>query len=197
MSTPVSPTLSTTSLGGLNSAKHSSRTKLTREEQMQLQYQLSDPNLHSSNNAKVYFTDFLRTLQDFQMRQHESYLKGFTRLFRRVDTDSDGILNEEQFISLMDKELSPFFTVTRDDLNYFLQVLDPFNSQKITFSECVQLFSAHMVPSEPNNDYLDGTPLKDGHLPDHENGEEASEENSSQLVPVIERVNQTLKHSFI
>jgi Ca2+-binding EF-hand superfamily protein len=39
------------------------------------------------------------------MRQHESYLKGFTRLFRRADTDSDGILNEEQFISLMDKEL--------------------------------------------------------------------------------------------
>jgi Ca2+-binding EF-hand superfamily protein len=72
---------------------------------MQLQHQLSDPNLHQSNNAKVYFTDFLRTLQDFQMRQHESYLKGFTRLFRRADTDSDGILNEEQFISLMDKEL--------------------------------------------------------------------------------------------
>jgi hypothetical protein len=32
---------------------------------MQLQHQLSDPNLHQSNNAKVYFTDFLRTLQDF------------------------------------------------------------------------------------------------------------------------------------
>ena len=164
---------------------------------MQLQHQLSDPNLHQSNNAKVFFTDFLRTLQDFQMRQHESYLKGFTRLFRRVDTDSDGILNEEQFISLLDKELSPFLSLTREDLNYFLQVLDPFNSQKITFSECVQLFSAHLVPSEPNNDNIDGTPLKDGQLSDHETGEEPSEANTSQLVPVIERVNQMLKHSFI
>ena len=76
-------------------------------------------------------------------------------------------------------------------------MLDPFNSQKITFSECVQLFSAHLVPAEPHNDYIDGTPLKDGQLPDHETGEEPSEANTSQLVPVIERVNQMLKHSFI
>ena len=45
----------------------------------------------------------------------------------------------------MDKELSPFLSLTKEDLNYFLQVLDPFNSQKITFSECVQLFSAHLA----------------------------------------------------
>jgi wobble nucleotide-excising tRNase len=37
------------------------------------------------------------------------------------------------------------FNLTRDTVTYFLQVLDPFNHQRITFSECVQLFSAHMV----------------------------------------------------
>ena len=79
----------------------------------------------------------------------------------------------------MDKELSPFLSLTKEDLNYFLQVLDPFNSQKITFSECVQLFSAHLVPAEPHNDYIDGTPLKDGQLSDHETGEEPSEANTS------------------
>lgn len=44
---------------------------------------------------KVYWTDFLKTLMDFQMRQHETYLRTFTKMFRRVDTDSDGIVNEE------------------------------------------------------------------------------------------------------
>ncbi len=32
-----------------------------------------------------------------------------------------------------------------EEITYFLQVLDPFNTQKITFSEIVQLLSSHEV----------------------------------------------------
>lgn len=87
--------------------------------------------------CKVYFTDFLKTLYDFQMRQHESYLRAFTRIFRKVDTDQDGLLTEAEFMHLIQTELSPYLTLSQDDIVYFLQVLDPFNNQKISFSELV------------------------------------------------------------
>lgn len=34
---------------------------------------------------------------------------------------------------------------TTEEITYFLQILDPFNTQNITFSEIVQLFSSHQV----------------------------------------------------
>ena len=34
------------------------------------------------------------------------------------------------------------------EIEYFLQVVDPYNNQQITFSEVVHLLSAHMVPEE-------------------------------------------------
>lgn len=84
-------------------------------------------------------------------------------------------------------------------MNYFLQVLDPFNCQKITFSECVQLFSAHMVPMpDHSEDMLEGTPLKGGRLPDHEEGQEHSDEKQPpQMVPLIERLNQMVRLNVI
>jgi hypothetical protein len=106
-----------------------------------------------------------------------------------VDTDSDGILNEEQFLALLQRELSPFLpALSQDDMNYFLQVLDPFNCQKITFSECVQLFSAHLVPEgAADGDMLEGTPLKGGRIPDREGPD--MDPHETRMVPVIERVN--------
>ena len=73
---------------------------------------------------KVYWTDFLKTLMDFQMRQHETYLRAFTKIFRRVDTDSDGIVNEEQFNEML---ANTGLDLDKDTVRYFLQVLDPCN----------------------------------------------------------------------
>jgi hypothetical protein len=33
-----------------------------------------------------------------------------------------------------------------EEINYLLQMIDPFNNQQMTFSELVHLFSSHMVP---------------------------------------------------
>lgn len=33
-----------------------------------------------------------------------------------------------------------------EEVNYLLQMIDPFNNQQMTFSELVHLFSSHMVP---------------------------------------------------
>ena len=137
-SQPVLPHGKTSSR--MTSGTHTTHNlRLTREEQLHLEQQLSEPH---NGTTKVYFTDFLKTLMDFQMRQHESYLRAFTKLFRQVDADSDGIITEEQFEGLLH---STGIFMPKETVSYFLQVLDPFNLKRITFSECVQLFSAHMV----------------------------------------------------
>lgn len=78
--------------------------------------------------TKVYFSDFLRTLQEFQLKQHEGYLRVFSRLFKRVDTDNDGIINEQEFLRLMEREIGQTIPINKEDITYFLQVLDPFNT---------------------------------------------------------------------
>ena len=103
------------------------------------------------------------------MREHERYLRTFTYHFRLADKDNDGVLNEEQFKSLVG---SLPITLTNEEVSYFLQVLDPFNTQKLTFSEIVQLFSSHKVST--NNEQQD----------------EANEENKQNLhkVTIMEQL---------
>ena len=155
--------------------------RMTREEQMQLHLQLSD-----QAQIKVFFSTFLRTLMDFQLRQHEAYLRTFTRLFRKVDSDNDGVLNEQEFTALIEKELGVLGI--KDDTAYFLQVLDPFNTQRITFSELVQLFSAHMVSFSPSDDILRRGKDFDGEIIEDEDEDSAS----SITVPMLEKLNKVI-----
>lgn len=80
-------------------------------------------------------------------------------MFKRADQDRDGILNEDEFRNLMTNigfslepgSGSPDFEVTR--VEKFLQDIDPYSNQKITFSECVQLLSSETV-TVPSQDKL-------------------------------------------
>jgi Ca2+-binding EF-hand superfamily protein len=71
------------------------------------------------------------------LKQHENYLKAFTKIFRKIDKDNDGVLNEQEFMKLVEKEFGQYFVCSKDEISYFLQELDPFNTQKITFSQMV------------------------------------------------------------
>lgn len=84
-----------------NSKAHGSTKdkKLTREEQMQLLAKLNDPSMI---HLKVFFSDFQRNILEFQMREHERYLSTFCQHFRFVDKDTDGILTEIEFKSLVE-----------------------------------------------------------------------------------------------
>ncbi len=73
------------------------------------------------------------------MKEHERFLRAFITLFRSVDLDQNGILNEKEFIQL----LNEMGAHDQEEVTYFLQILDPFNTQNITFSEIVQLLSSH------------------------------------------------------
>lgn len=60
-------------------------------------------------------------------------------MFQEVDSDNNGIINEEQFREL----LSMMNCIqNEDEVTYLLQLIDPYNNQQLTFSEVVHLFSS-------------------------------------------------------
>ena len=95
----------------------------------------------SLSRDKLKFSTFLKTVLDFQLREHEKFLSRFSVEFRVVDVNNDGVVDEGQFRTLM-KRLK---VVPVELIEKFLQDIDPFNNQKITFSECVHLLSTEMI----------------------------------------------------
>lgn len=72
-------------------------------------------------------------------------MRNFVYLFKTVDTDSNGILNEDEFINLlamMNIYSEKYFV---ENANRLLNQSDPFNNKQITFSECVTLFSNEIL----------------------------------------------------
>lgn len=111
--------------------------KLTREEQM-MRMQQKDFEL-------LKFNDFQKIILDFQLKEHEKFLEKFIAVFKSIDADNNGVINEAEF-----RELVQSMEVINDEeeVNYLLQMIDPFNNQQMTFSELVHLFSSHMVPMD-------------------------------------------------
>ena len=70
-------------------------------------------------------------------------MKKFNLSFKRFDADQDGCLNEDEF-----KDLVMAMGVLQDEqeCEVLLHQIDPFNNQKMTYSEIVSQLSAHMVP---------------------------------------------------
>lgn len=124
-------------------------SKMTREEKLAL--------LASKDSRKLLWAEFSKTVLDFQLNEHEKFLYSFRQVFKTIDKDNNGTLNEGEFTGLVKKM---GICDTDGEINYFLQVVDPYNNQQITFSEVVHLFSAvsllsnlqHMVPSDDNQD---------------------------------------------
>ena len=119
-----------------------SKTKLTREEIFNLNKNKEELN--------IPYKDFIRIICNHQIKSREKYLKNFVKLFRKVDNDCDGILSEEEFINLL--KSIPYCQNKIEEYTFkFLSIIDPFNNKKITFSECVSLFSMEELEEENKN----------------------------------------------
>ena len=55
----------------------------------------------SKKCSKLLYTDFQKVILDFQLHEHERFLKSFTNLFKCVDADLDGIISEDEFRMLI------------------------------------------------------------------------------------------------
>lgn len=65
-------------------------------------------------------------------------------VFKRVDQDNNGIINEEEFLNLLQT-----INIYKEDFNEqasrLLNLIDPYNKQYITFSEIISLFSMEFI----------------------------------------------------
>ena len=76
------------------------------------------------------------------MREHERFLMKFNDNYKRFDLNMDGVVNETEFRSLV---ISMGVLRDQGEIEYLLHQIDPFNNQKMTYSEVVALLSSHMV----------------------------------------------------
>ena len=114
--------------------------KLTREEIIQLSKLKEEYN--------IPFKDLVEILHEFQIKQREKQLKNFVNIFKSVDKDNNGVINEEEFVNLL-YNMNIFGDNLKQKIVELLTQIDPYNNKQITFSECVNLFST--IPYEPEN----------------------------------------------
>ena len=88
------------------------------------------------------------------MKSHEKFLARFLEFFKQVDLDNNGIMDEAEFgemIMLIDNN----YNLNVDRL---LTIVDPYNNEQITFSQCVTLLSSVGQRHQHSCDYLGDDP---------------------------------------
>lgn len=91
---------------------------------------------------------------DFQLQEHEKFLSSFTSLFKEVDADNNGILNEQEFSELMQRMSVLHPASQQEVIDALLNLVDPHNNKQMTYSEVVQLLSSQMTPISEDNPRL-------------------------------------------
>ena len=127
--------------------------KYSREE-------INKINAQKQNECNFIHYDFLLDIcLEYQIKLHIKYLKPFLKLFQSIDEDRDGVLNEEQFIELV-KKLNIFGEENIEQvIDEFLNNIDPYRNNHITFSDIVELISK--INYDENQTILDKFCLKD------------------------------------
>ena len=150
---------------------NSIKGRLSREEMNKI--------MSSKQNECNYVQyDFLIDIcLEYQIKLHIKYLKPFLKLFQSVDTDRDGILDEEQFVLLI-KNMNIF----KEDnivqvIEEFLNDLDPYGYKHIIFSDVVELFSK--INFEVNQSVLDKFCCDKNNIIETNNNTSKKDKNSS------------------
>ena len=127
--------------------------KYSREE-------INKINAQKQNECNFIQYDFLLDIcLEYQIKMHIRYLKPFVKLFQSIDEDRDGVLNEEQFIDLV-KNLNIFGEDNIEQvIDEFLNNIDPYRNNHITFSDIVDLLSK--INYDESQTILDKFCLKD------------------------------------
>jgi len=123
--------------------------KESNEIKNSIQKVVSESNLNvDTTDNKILFSKFQKIVLDFQLKSHEKYICPFLKEFKSIDTDTDGILNKEQFKKLIEK-----MNICSNDeqVEYLLHSADPFDVNQITLSDCLLLFSSELVSADDDN----------------------------------------------
>ena len=111
--------------------------KLSRVEKYNLFYFTDEKN--------ILYSNFMKIILDNHIRFRDKQLKIFVDLFKSVDTNRDGIINEDEFSELIQKMKIFKEEEIENVIFQYLEKLDPFDYQKFTFSECINFFSSEFI----------------------------------------------------
>lgn len=91
------------------------------------------------SQKQIKYSQFEKVILDFQLKSHHLFLKNFLSMFRQIDSDQNGIIDEEEFMHLLSSLQLDVHA------RKFLEKIDPYNNKIISFSQCITLFSAEVV----------------------------------------------------
>ena len=117
--------------------------KLSRVEKYNLFYFTDEKN--------ILYSNFMKIILDNHIRFRDKQLKIFVDLFKSVDTNRDGIINEDEFSELIQKMKIFKEEEIENVIFQYLEKLDPFDYQKFTFSECINFFSSEFIQDKRVN----------------------------------------------
>ena len=127
----------------MNTINNANNNKLTRIEKYNMLLFPDDKN--------ILFTDFIKIVLDNHIRFRDKQLKNFVELFKSVDTNKDGVISEEEFNELIQKMKIFKEDEIENKIFQFLEKIDPFDNQRVTFSECVSFFSGEIIKDNDIN----------------------------------------------
>lgn len=129
----------------MNLLKIDDNHRYTKEEIKEINYE----------SMNILYEDFIKVLLDFQIKLREKYLKPFVKIYKQIDDDNDGIIDEVQF-SLMMKSFDIFdHDEANQRIDELLEIIDPFNSNRIIFSDCVSFLGKEKFARGINCSILD------------------------------------------
>ncbi|OMJ73081.1 hypothetical protein SteCoe_28308 [Stentor coeruleus] len=100
--------------------------------------------LKIQGKTTLKYTNFVNLLLEFQVTGHDQLLEPFREKFLMIDTDNQGILITKQF-----SELLAVLDILEEN-ERLIKFVDPFDTGKITFSDCVSTLLSHQMEYKGN-----------------------------------------------
>ena len=98
------------------------------------------------SEMKILYKDFFQLLLEYQIKLRSNYLRNFVSLFREVDIDYNGVINDEQFKELIKKcNLYPDEESFESNYERLIETVDNYGNNIITFSDVVAILDRELV----------------------------------------------------
>eukprot|EP01022_Parablepharisma_sp_SALTPOND_P007334 TRINITY_DN129_c4_g1_i1.p6 TRINITY_DN129_c4_g1~~TRINITY_DN129_c4_g1_i1.p6 ORF type:complete len:283 (+),score=36.44 TRINITY_DN129_c4_g1_i1:5915-6763(+) len=93
----------------------------------------------SVDNA-ITMNELQNILLNHKIIQHAKRIEKFAELFKKVDSDKNGIVNQEELKGMLSQ-----MKVNKVNMDKIVKAVDPHDTQQITFSECFKTISAVLL----------------------------------------------------
>ena len=101
-------------------------------------------------NIEIKYKDFVQILHEYHIKSRENFLKHFTKEFNKVDTDNNGIINEDEFVSLIFNFKIFNSLEFSNKSKLLLKKVAKYDKSHITYSDCIEVFSKEKYNNELN-----------------------------------------------